>query len=82
MMPHLKIQTLLGEYFTWQPICHNRLYSVIKVPQLAQLPDFTSRAICRLNERKDSTPAFNPQRLSPYIPIPKGRGFTAFFGKI
>jgi len=80
MMPHLKTQTLLVEYFTWQPICHNRLYSVVKVPRLAQLPSFTPRAMRQLNEWKYSANGFNPQDflrlISPYLKLGALRRFS------
>ena len=80
MIPHLKTQTLLVEYFTWQPICHNRLYSVVKVPRLAQLPSFTPRAMRQLNEWKYSANGFNPQDflrlISPYLKLGALRRFS------
>jgi len=80
MMPHLKTQTLLVEYFTWQPICHNRLYSVVKVPRLAQLPGFTPRAMRQLNEWKYSANGFKLQDflrlISPYLKLGALRRFS------
>ena len=80
MIPHLKTQTLLVEYFTWQPICHNRLYSVVKVPRLAQLPSFTPRAMRQLNEWKYSANGFNLQDflrlISPYLKLGALRRFS------
>ncbi len=79
MMPHLKTQTLLVKYFTWQPICHNPIYSVIKVPRLAQLPSFTPRAMRQLNEWKYSANGFNLQDflrlISPYLKLGALRRF-------
>ena len=75
MMPHLKIKALLVEYFTWQPICHNRLYAALKVPRWACLPDVTPRAMGQCNQTPYNAHEFNLQ--CDILTMPKGRGFTA-----